>query len=335
LYHYFFEFLIHTQAKPDTMKAVFLFFFLISLSVSLYAQNLVPNGDFEEYYQLPYEQGQLNFCKYWSNPLYTTPDYFHTESLYSSGFQLPYTNFAKVEPYSGNAIVGLFTVVGGFREFISVQLVKPLTKGKVYTLSFAHTNGTDDYFTSCGSDRLGVYFSKSIPGFNSIYPNMVLPQIEIPHYCWDTVWKEESFTFVAEDDYTAMTFGNFYTSDQTITMEEVDGETMGYAYFFLDKVELIEEDLEISIDMPNIFTPNSDGENDVYQPINSVGISSYRLTILNQWGGILFETNELSEGWDGQFNGMNCSEGTYFWRIDYTDVIDNEQTKSGFFHLVR
>lgn len=316
------------------MKAVFFFFSLISLSVSLYAQNLVPNGDFEEYHQLPYQQGQLNFCKHWINPSSTTPDYFNSGSLFSSGFQLPYTNFADVEPYSGSGIVGLFLVVGDLREYISVQLVKPLKKGKVYTLSFVHTNGTNDYFASCGSNNLGVHFSKTIP-YGSFFPFPFTPQIEIPHFCWDTIWKKESFTFVAEDDYTTMTFGNFRTSEETITMEMVYAETKGYAYFFIDKVELIEEDLEITIEMPNIFTPNEDGANDTYQPLSSVGVSRYHLTILNQWGGIMFETSDFSEGWDGQFNGMNCSEGTYFWRVDFTDVIDNKHTKSGFLNLIR
>lgn len=319
------------------MKAVFLFFLLISLCVSLYAQNLVPNGDFEEYHQLPNQQGQLNFCKHWKNAsIFSTPDYFHSDAQFSSGFQLPYTSFANVEPYSGSGIVGLFLVVGEYREYISVELVKPLRKGKVYTLSFVHTNGTDDYFASCGSNNFGVYFSKTIlDGSLLPFPFPFTPQIEIPHFCWDTIWKNESFTFVAEDDYTAMTFGNFHTSEETITIEMVDAETMGNAYFFMDKVELIEEDLEITIEMPNVFTPNEDGANDTYQPLSSVGVSRYHLTILNRWGGIMFETNDFSEGWDGQFNGMDCSEGTYLWRVDFTDVIDNKHSKSGFVTLVR
>lgn len=319
------------------MKAFYLCLLLLCISLTLHSQNLVPNGDFEQYHQLPNQQGQLENCKHWINPSYSTPDYFHSDASPSSGFQLPNTNFAKVEPYSGSGIVGLFSVVGDLREYISVQLVKPLIKGKVYTLTFAHTNGTDDYFASCGSNRFGVYFSKSIPNQQSLFPILVTPQLEVPHFCWDTVWVKENFTFVADDNYSTLTFGNFYTGDQTITIEMAPAVTQGqgYAYFFLDKVELIAEEKEVNLEMPNVFSPNGDGANDTYQPVIAEGLGRYHLTIYNQWGGKVFETDDYTQGWDGQSNGMNCNEGTYFWRIDYTDVIDYEQSKSGFLNLVR
>lgn len=316
-------------------KNVFSFCLLISLPLSLLSQNLVPNGDFEEYIQLPNQQGQLTNCIHWINPTFGSPDYFNSAALASSGFQLPITNFGKVEPFSGSGIVGLFLVVGDYREYISVELIKPLKKGRSYTLSFAHTNGSDDYFASCGSDRFGIYFSKTIPYNNSIFPIPVIPQIEIPNFCWDTIWKNESFTFVADDDYTTLTFGNFYTSVETTTMEMVDAVTMGYAYFFIDKVELIAEDLDINVEMPNVFTPNQNGVNDTYHPVSAEGVNQYYLTILNQWGGIVFETNDFSQGWDGQFNGKDCSSGTYFWQVAYSDLEDSDYLKSGFLTLVR
>ncbi len=317
------------------MKVIFLFVLLISVPLSLHSQNLVPNGDFEEYTQLPYQQGQLTNCKHWMNPTFATPDFFHSSALPSSGFQLPNTTFGKVEPFSGSGIAGLFLVVGDYREYISVELIKPLKKGKTYTLSFAHTNGMDDYFASCGSDRFGVYFSKTIPNNYTLFPIPVIPQIEVPNFCWDTLWKNESFTFVADDDYTTLTFGNFYTSDETTTITMVQAETIGNAYFFIDKVELIAEEAEVLLEMPNVFTPNQSGVNDTYQPVSAVGVNQYHLTILNQWGGIMFETNDFTQGWDGQFNGKDCSNGTYFWKVEYSDLDDNDYLQSGFLALVR
>jgi gliding motility-associated-like protein len=317
------------------MKVIFLFLILLSFPLSLLSQNLVPNGDFEEYFQLPNQQGQLTNCKHWINPASGTPDYFHSDALPSSNFQLPNTGFATVEPYSGSAIAGLYLVVGDYREYITVQLIKPLKKGKSYTLSFAHTNGSGDYFASCGSDRFGAYFSKSIPYQNSLFPIPVVPQIEVPNFCWDTTWKNESFTFVADDDYTTLTFGNFYTSDQTTTITMVEALTVGYAYFFIDKVELIALEAEVLIEMPNVFTPNGDGVNDAYHPVSVQGVNEYQLVIFNQWGEMVFETTDSNQGWDGQFNNKDCSSGTYFWRVEYSDLDDIEDLESGFLTLVR
>lgn len=316
-------------------KIVFSFYLWIGIPLSLFSQNLVPNGDFEEYTQLPNQQGQLANCKHWINPTFSTPDYFHSAASPSSGFQLPNTNFAKVAPYSGNGIAGLFIVVGDYREYISVELIRPLKKGKSYTLSFAHTNGSDDYFASCGSNRFGIYFSKSIPYNYSMSTIPVVPQIEIPYYCWDTIWQDESFTFVADDDYTTLTFGNFYENDETTTIEMTPATTIGNAYFFIDKVELIAEGLDIHFEMPNVFTPNDDGVNDTYQPVIAEGVNQYHLIILNRWGEIMFETSDFSQGWDGQFKGQDCSGGTYFWKVQYADFNDSAISNSGFFTLAR
>lgn len=315
-------------------KIVYLLYLLIGLPLQLISQNLVPNGDFEEYTQLPNQSGQLSNCKHWINPHFATPDYFNSAALPSSGVQLPNTNFGDVIPYSGKGIVGLFTVVGDYREYISVELVRALETGKTYTLSFVHTNGSANFIASSGSNRFGMYFSKSIPYITSMFPIPVTPQIEIPNFCWDTIWRKESFTFVADDNYTALTFGNFYDNNETTIIEMNPAQTINSAYFFIDKVELIEEGLDLNVEMPNIFTSNEDGINDIFHPISTEGINQYHLTILNRWGEIMFETIDFSQGWDGKFNGDNCNSGTYFWKIEYSDFNDTNYMKSGFFHKV-
>lgn len=45
--------------------------------------------------------------------------------------------------------------------------------------------------------------------------------------------------------------------------------------------------------MPNIFTPNNDGINDLFVPVISIGIVSMNTTIYNRWGNKIFETTEL------------------------------------------
>lgn len=316
-------------------KIVFLLYLLIDLPFQLISQNLVPNGDFEEYTQLPNDVSQLTKCKYWLNPNFSTPDYFNSAAIPGSAAQLPNTGFGYVNPYSGEGIAGFFTVVGDYREYISVTLVKALEIGRSYQLSFIHTNGFHSQFASSGSDHFGMYFSKSIPYINSSFNIPVTPQLEIPNICWDTIWREESFIFVADDNYTVLTFGNFYGNQETTIIEMVPSQILPTAYYFIDKVELIKTNLDINIEMSNIFTPNEDGVNDSFHPIITKDVNQYHLTILNRWGEKIFETNDFTQEWDGKFNNQFCSNGTYFWQLEYSDFNDKSYLKNGFFNLIR
>jgi len=65
--------------------------------------------------------------------------------------------------------------------------------------------------------------------------------------------------------------------------------------------------------IPNVFTPNGDGYNDVFQVITS-GIIDYDLQIYNRWGVLLFESSSTAIHWDGRTNaGVEAAEGTYFY----------------------
>ncbi|MBL7904582.1 MAG: gliding motility-associated C-terminal domain-containing protein [Bacteroidales bacterium] len=73
---------------------------------------------------------------------------------------------------------------------------------------------------------------------------------------------------------------------------------------------------EFSLFVPNAFTPNADGYNDVFKPV-IVGSSQYRMTIANRWGMILFTTSDMEVGWDGRYQNSDCPEGVYFIVLEY------------------
>ena len=64
--------------------------------------------------------------------------------------------------------------------------------------------------------------------------------------------------------------------------------------------------------IPNAFSPNDDGLNDVFKPITRE-LEFYELTIVNRWGQILFTTQNIEEGWDGK----NASAGVYIAHLTY------------------
>ncbi len=87
--------------------------------------------------------------------------------------------------------------------------------------------------------------------------------------------------------------------------------------------------------MPNAFTPNGDGRNDVFRPI-LVGISSLDyFRIYNRWGQLVFATSQNEKGWDGILSGHREETGTFVYMIQGKDYMGKVHTKKGTFVLVR
>ncbi|MBS1940330.1 MAG: gliding motility-associated C-terminal domain-containing protein [Bacteroidetes bacterium] len=82
------------------------------------------------------------------------------------------------------------------------------------------------------------------------------------------------------------------------------------------------------IEMPNVFSPNKDGENDRFVPIGYKGAPG-QLDIYNRWGQEIFTTRALATGWDGH----NAPDGTYFYIVTPDDPAATKLT--GHVTLVR
>lgn len=76
---------------------------------------------------------------------------------------------------------------------------------------------------------------------------------------------------------------------------------------------------ELMIFMPNVFTPNHDGVNDIFLPIYNPDIPfTFQMQIFNKWGELLFTTNDVAEGWNGIYKGALCTEDVYTWVITFS-----------------
>lgn len=89
------------------------------------------------------------------------------------------------------------------------------------------------------------------------------------------------------------------------------------------------------IEIPNVFTPNNDGINDLFS-ISAEGYENAALTIYNRWGEIVFKTTDLNLSWDGKKNGRDCSEGTYYYALSvYSPKKKATEGFKGFLSLFR
>ena len=87
---------------------------------------------------------------------------------------------------------------------------------------------------------------------------------------------------------------------------------------------------EIALFLPTSFTPNGDGINDTFAP-KGFGLSTenYSFLIFNRWGEVVFETNNILDGWDGSFKGKLLPTGVYAWRADFTDLNGKDFRRKG------
>ncbi len=63
---------------------------------------------------------------------------------------------------------------------------------------------------------------------------------------------------------------------------------------------------------PNAFSPNGDGLNDFFE-LKGIYLAEYNIRIFDRWGSLIFESNSLSDAWDGSWRGKPCQEGVYVW----------------------
>ena len=72
---------------------------------------------------------------------------------------------------------------------------------------------------------------------------------------------------------------------------------------------------EDCIRMPNAFSPNNDGMNDLLRPYFYCDIQQYELRVFNRFGELVFETAQPDAGWDGTYKGKPCELGVYFYHV--------------------
>ncbi len=87
-------------------------------------------------------------------------------------------------------------------------------------------------------------------------------------------------------------------------------------------------------DLPKGFSPNGDGRNDVLYA-RGINVKSFSMSIFNRWGQKLFETSDMSNGWDGTYKGEKqpIDNYTYVATVTFTD--NYTEKKSGYVVLVR
>lgn len=91
---------------------------------------------------------------------------------------------------------------------------------------------------------------------------------------------------------------------------------------------------EPSVITANIFTPNGDGNNDVFK-LTTTNATEVILKINNRWGNNVYEGTGLDPQWDGKINGTIAPDGVYFYQYTVKGLMGKEITGQGFLQLIR
>ena len=90
-----------------------------------------------------------------------------------------------------------------------------------------------------------------------------------------------------------------------------------------------------AIYVPTGFTPNGDGKNELLKP-RYIGIKKLEyFRVFNRWGGMIFQTSEISAGWDGMIRGVKQPTGTFVWMLKAEDFAGKVYVMQGTSTIIR
>jgi len=325
------------------------FYTLVSLflPVLLQAQqNLVLNPSFEDTVKCPDNDGQIYNAKNWFQPITfmgsvitsSTTDYFN-ECSNNPDVSVP-NNFAGHQyARTGVAYAGFILYYGTWREYIEAKLNAPLIAAKKYCVDFYLSLG-DSSINAISS--IGLYFSKDSILTDSILLLPYQPQVKNSdsNFIKDKVnWTLVSGEFTAIGGEQFITIGNF-NDDAHTSILYVGGGSFDGAYYYIDDVSVYycdsdTVDTTVILQIPNVFSPNNDGVNDVFK-IKTNAIEELDCAIYNRWGERVYGWQGMGGGWDGKTNyGTDAPEGVYYYVVSANGRDGKKITKKGFMELKR
>ncbi len=217
------------------------FLFIFFLFPDIYAQNLVPNFNFDSVTTCPDSRGQLAFAPPWYSPNFETTDLMH-ECSSVERTSIPDNFWGSQFPASGRGMAGIRTYLApeaankdDYKEFVAVELTDSLIEGETYFLSFKVSPGENNVYIT---DDIGMYLNETPPrDTNLLTVTPVLANATnwlLSNY---TSWFEIKGNYVANGGERHLVIGNFKDNENTtLALPLNPREVAESAYLFIDEV---------------------------------------------------------------------------------------------------
>lgn len=260
------------------MKRISILVIILSVvHVTVKAQNLVPNGGFENQNNCPsnwgqiiYSPGYTNFptVQDWVSPLEnTTPDYFNACAPTNSKVNIPQTFLGYHDAHNGDACAGIIAYndnaqAGEYREYIEAKLSQPLIAGHRHELTFYVSTNYDPgiaMYNYIAIDRVGAAFTTN--QVNVTPDQFLMLDYQVVNAANNFItstnaWVKIQGTFIAQGGEEWVTIGSFKNSTSPFNAVQLYPATPGggddYAYLYIDDVSLTD------LDKVNTFTATHD-----------------------------------------------------------------------------
>jgi gliding motility-associated-like protein len=102
-----------------------------------------------------------------------------------------------------------------------------------------------------------------------------------------------------------------------------------------DTMHVNYEDCTLYLQIPNAFSPDGNGVNDIFKAQLSHAPKSYNLSVYNRWGELVFHTDDYTQGWDGNYHSTPALEGVYKYILNADGYRHEDIHKSGTVQLFR
>jgi len=119
----------------------------------------------------------------------------------------------------------------------------------------------------------------------------------------------------------------YYSTDYTLTVNYLQNCTVS------ETVNIFVADGE-DFFVPNAFTPNGDGNNDVFV-VYGTGLSMAKLQVFNRWGEKVYDSGNQWAGWDGNYKGQPAVPGVYTYYVEVVYLNGKSKEKKGTITLIR
>lgn len=179
-------------------------------------------------------------------------------------------------------------------------------------------NPTATYTTEDGEEESEDYSGNApLPGVFRANPENVGEYTA--NYEWRFTLEGETAPYLVRyEENTEYTFMQAGTHDIELYATFINGtDTVSYTQKYWDERGPLRVSIsESRLEMPNAFSPNGDGINDIYCAKSDYqSIVEFHAAIFNRWGHKLYEWDDPAGGWDGKYNGKDVAQGVYFVQV--------------------
>ncbi len=286
-------------------------------------------------------QGQLSWYTGTTESYFTNSSGNPIPAEFSTGqvtiYDPPQIILGQSKTFCTGQFVILMSLASGNQPPIDYQWIYPNGDTTSNDPTFFSVTSSDaGLYTLLATDRVGCTDQKSIELIVSENPVAAFHRTDtlemqagdaldagagLSSYHWNTGDSTQSITINAEGMYS-------------VEMESPVG-CLGSDSVY---VKLVSEEIpEFEIYVPNAFSPNGDGVNEVFvMKWDGLSIVDCRISIFDRWGGEVYSAKGIENGWDGKKNGKDCPGGVYVYKIVFSvDSVPGNQERVGTVMLVR